>query len=316
MITSRETMSLIVLAARLYYEQNLTQPEIAERLSVSQPRVSRWLKSATELGIIRTIVLSPSGVHSDLEEEVRSAFGMLHVIVVDVTDEQGILSALGSAAAVYLETTLIDGAKVGISSYSTNLMATVQAMLPLKKRRVGEIVQVMGGVGQPTVQILATQAADRLAQLTGAEPRFLAAPGLVSTAAIRDALNQDPIVQNVAREWGSLTDVVLGIGSLTPSKLLKSSGNAISDEESEQLRRLGAVGDVAMRYFDADGNFVPSDLDKRVIGIGVDELRQVTRKIGIAGGERKFEAILGAVRGKWIDVLITDHGTAERLVRT
>lgn len=315
MISTRDPQSLIVQAARLYHEQGVSQPEIAHRLNVSQPRVSRWLKMASELGMVRTIVLSPRGLYSELEESVRASFGLRHVIVVESGEEEhAILPALGGAAAVYLEATLSSDARVGISSYSASLMATVEAMIPLKKRKVGEIVQVMGGVGRPGVQILATQAADRLASLTGAQARLLAAPGLVSTAATRDALVADPIVQDVAREWASLTDIILGIGSVTPSALLKNSGNAVSDDDMDVLRELGAVGDVAMRFFDRNGEIVRSELDSRVIGIGADELRRIPRKIAIAGGSRKFEAILGALRGNWVDVLITDKFTASRLL--
>lgn len=311
----RDPLSLIVHAARLYHEQGLTQPEIAERLGVSQSRVSRWLKEAAERGIIRTIVLTPEGVYPELEESIRDKFGLRHVVVADANgDEHSILPALGSAAAIYLETTLSESARVGISSYSASIKATVQAMTPLKKRRADTIVQIMGGVGRPDIQVVATQTADRLARITGASPKFLPTPGLVSNPATRNALFDDNIVREVADEWLHLTDVLVGIGSLAPSELLQSSGNSVSQAEMEELRALGAVGDVAMRFFDADGAPVVSELDARVIGIGTEELMRIPRRIGIAGGARKLEAIRAALLGHWVDVLITDLATAEALV--
>ena len=314
-LSGREPLSLIVQAARMYHEQGMSQPEIAKKLSVSQSRISRWLKAAEERGIIRTIVLAPDGVYPELEEGVRDLFSLRHVVVADAADdEQAIMAALGSAAAIYLETTLADAARVGISSYSGSLMATVDAMLPLKKRQVDEIVQVMGGIGKSDVQMRATQVADRLARLTGATPRFLPTPGLVSSVPARDALFADPIVQDIAKEWGRLTDVLVGIGSISPSELLRSSGNSISESEMNELRRHGAVGDVAMRFFDDSGELVQSELNDRVIGIGVNELRRVPRRVGIAGGSRKFHAIRAALRGGWVDVLITDQTTARRLL--
>lgn len=308
------SMSLMVQAARQYHEQKLTQPEIAQQLGVSQSRVSRWLKEAEAQGIVRTVVVAPEGVYPDLEELIRDRFGLRHVIVADVRgDERMILPALGSAAAMYLESTLADGARIGISSYSASLMAAVQAMSPLKKRRASKVVQVMGGLGLPGAQIIATQTADRLARLTGAAPVFLPTPGIVSNPATREALMKDDVVGNVAAEWPYLTDLILGIGSLAPSPLLQSSGNAISEAEIDQLRALGAVGDVAMHFLDIEGAPVRSDLEQRVVGIGATDLARVPRRIAIAGGARKLQAILAALRSGHVNVLITDADTAESL---
>ncbi|HET8780402.1 MAG TPA: sugar-binding domain-containing protein, partial [Agromyces sp.] len=222
----------------------------------------------------------------------------------------------GAAAASYLEATLENGARVGFSSWSETLLATVDAMIPLRRKQVGSIVQVMGGIGRPEVQVKATQLTHRFARLTGAEPVFLPTPGIVSSRSARDALFQDPHVRETQHEWQRLTDLLVGIGSVTPSPLLRVSGNALADAEITTLAELGAVGDVAMRFFDADGRHVESDLDDRVVGIDVETVRAIPRRIGVAGGARKVDAIRGAMRGKWIDVLITDLGTAQRLVET
>lgn len=311
----RRSTAMIVQVARLYVERGMTQPAIAERLHISQSRVSRWLKEASERGIVRTVVLAPDGVYPELEEAIVQKFSLRQVLVVDADgDEKSVISALGATASGYLEATLEGGSRVGLSSWSATLMSTVDSMLPLKRKQAEAVVQVMGGVGRPEVQVRATQLTARLAMLTGAEPRFLPTPGIVSSRSARDALFEDPNVTAVAREWERLTDVLVGIGSLTPSELLKVSGNSVSEDEMESLRTLGAVGDVAMRFFDADGHLVDSELNDRVVGIGVEALRKIPRRVGIAGGERKFEAIRGAARGGWIDVLITDLGTARRLV--
>jgi DNA-binding transcriptional regulator LsrR (DeoR family) len=87
-----------------------------------------------------------------------------------------------------------------------------------------------------------------------------------------------------------------------------------SPKELDQLRQQGAVGDVCLRFFDVNGNPIENALDNRVIGMQLEQLRKVERSVGIAGGKRKFEAIRGALRGKLINVLITDRRTAERLV--
>lgn len=314
-VFGREPQAMIVQVARMYYEQGMTQPAIAEKLHLSQSRVSRWLKQAQETGIVRTVVIPPPGVFSDLEEMIARKYGMRQVIVVETgLDEQGLLSGLGAAAASYLEATLENGARVGFSSWSETLLWTVDAMMPLKRKKVESIVQIMGGVGNPSVQVKATKLTERLAMLTGGDPVYLPAPGIVATRTARDTLFQDPHVREAQNEWGRLTDVLVGIGSVAPSPLLRVSGNAIDEVDRAMLAERGAVGDVAMRFFAADGAHVESDLDDRVVGIDVEAFRRIPRRVGIAGGLRKVEAIRAAMRGEWVDVLITDLATASRLV--
>lgn len=310
-----ERLSLLTKVARMYHEQGLRQPEIADRLHVSQSRVSRLLKEASALGVVRTVVVPPEGVYSDLEEAVRQQFGLTDVVVADFSEGSNVslLAALGAAGAAYLETTLTGGERVGISSWSSTLLATVDAMAPRTVAAASEVVQVIGGVGNPAVQVQATRLTDRFARVTGGTPKFFPAPGIVGSRAARDALLEDPYIRDLASEWKNLTVLLAGIGSLEPSTLLRDSGNAVSETDMATLRELGAVGDVCLRFFDAAGQTVATDLHERVLGISSEELRAVPRKVGIAGGARKVAAIRAAALGGWIDVLITDVSTARSL---
>jgi DNA-binding transcriptional regulator LsrR (DeoR family) len=107
---------------------------------------------------------------------------------------------------------------------------------------------------------------------------------------------------------------LVGIGSLEPSSLLQSSGNIFSGDELKVLGKRGAVGDVCLRFFDAEGAPVASEVDRRVIGVTCEQLKRADRSVGVAGGARKYDAIRGAVLGGWVNVLVTDHVTAERLL--
>ncbi len=88
----------------------------------------------------------------------------------------------------------------------------------------------------------------------------------------------------------------------------------MTDAELGIMRELGAVGDIGFRYYDADGALVRSGLDERVMGISAEQFFGIPRRIGVAGGAAKFQAIRGAARGGWINVLITDRDSARRLV--
>ncbi|HEY2555473.1 MAG TPA: sugar-binding transcriptional regulator [Diaminobutyricibacter sp.] len=315
-----ERMSLLTKVARMYHEQHIRQPEIAQRLHISQSRVSRLLKEAVNLGVVRTIVVTPPGVHSQLEDAIRDRYGLADVVVGgddsegSAPDDNALLATLGSAGAAYLETTLSEKDDIGVSSWSSTLLAVVDAMTRQRTRLARTAVQLLGGVGDPSVQVKATHLTDRLARVTGATARYFPAPGIVARKSVRDALLEDPYVSEVASAWDGLSVALVGIGSLQPSPLLQSSGNAISEKDQGSLRELGAVGDVCLHFFDADGSLVDSELEERVIGISAEQLRAIPRTIGIAGGARKVDAIRAAALGRWIGVLITDVDTARRLV--
>ena len=106
---------------------------------------------------------------------------------------------------------------------------------------------------------------------------------------------------------------LVGIGSMEPSRLLATSGNVFSPEERLELQRLGAVGDICFRFFNAQGEPVKSPLMQRVIGIEPESLKRAGRVVAVAGGRKKIQAIHAALLGKWVDVLITDRRTAEAL---
>jgi len=311
-----EKLDMVTKIARMYHEQGMRQPQIAERLHVSQSRVSRFLKEAVSLGIVRTVVTPPPGVHTELEEQVRDEYGLVDVVVTETSgdDDASVISGLGAMAGAYLETTLSANDRVGLSSWSATLLAAAYAMSPGPVPNAHEVVQVIGGVGDPSVQVEATRLTDRFARVTGGEPKFFHAPGIVGSRATRDALMADPYIQNLAQEWTNLSVVIAGIGSLNPSQLLAASGNAVPAQDMEALHQAGAVGDVCLRYFDAQGTFVETELDSRIVGISSEDLRAVPRKVGVAGGARKFEAIRAAARGKWVNVLITDATTARRML--
>jgi len=301
--------------ARLYHERGLSQREIAERLEQSQPTVSRLLKRAETEGIVRVVVAHPPGTHPALEEGIQEKYGLHEAMVVDAaTREEALLRDLGGAAAYHLETSLKRGDVVGLSSWSATLLAMVDSMRSLARPTGSSVVQILGGVGSPEAEVHAAHLTRRLARLVGGEARLLPAPGVVGSAAAREILFRDRFVREAMARLEEVTVALVGIGSLEPSRLLAASGNVFAPRELEGLRKKGAVGDVCLRFFDPQGAVIRTPLARRVIGMTLEQLKRVKRTIGIAGGRRKYEAILGALRGGWINVLVTDRGTAERLM--
>lgn len=311
-----QMLRLATRIARLYHEQGLTQPDIAKQLSVSQTKVSRMLKFASSNGIVRTTVHVPPGIFSDLEESLQRKYGIDEFVVVDAghPSDDSVMSALASSAAAYFEMAIPSSEVVGISSWSETLLAAVDVMRPLAKGVTTHIVQVFGGVGRANSQMYATRLTERFAQLANARPLFLLAPSVVSSPEVHETLMQDPSCSDIFSYYDHLSILLVGIGSVTPSRLLRDSGNVLSSEDIEELQSLGAVGDVCLRFFDGNGEFIDSSFNKRVLGISGSQIRATPRCIAVAGGLRKLDAIRAALCGKWITTLITDLELARELL--
>jgi DNA-binding transcriptional regulator LsrR (DeoR family) len=310
-----DELRLMAKVARMYYDQGLRQTEITTRLNIHQSTVSRLLKRAEKEGIVRITLSVPSGAHPQLEEQLQGRYGLREAIVVDsIEDEEQIVRDLGAAAAFYLETTLKASDVIGISSWSGALLATVDAMHPSQRFAGARVVQILGGVGNPGRESHATLLTRRLAHIISGHATLLPAPGVVGSAEAKRVLMKDSFVQEATALLKTVTVALVGIGAIEPSKLLAASGNVFSPQELKALSSKGAVGDICLRFFDAAGKPVATPLNDRVISIDLDALRRIDRVVGIAGGRRKTAAIHGALEGHWVNVLITDVNTAERLL--
>ena len=312
-----EELRLLARVAQLYYEKGANQSAIAQQLDLSQATVSRLLKRAQTEGIVRITVSMPPGIYADLEDALLDRYHLKEAIVVDgqaPDDEENIQHALGAAAAFYLENTLKKNDVIGISSWSATLLAMVDAMHPVARPLNARVVQILGGVGNPDAEVHATHLTDRLSKLVHGSAVVLPAPGIVGSEDTRRILLEDPYVSDVIALFDRVTVALVGIGSIQPSNLVERSGNVFSQKELSAVHEQGAVGDICMRFFASSGDPVISPLDKRVLGMSLHQLKRVERAVGVAGGLRKHAAVQGALRGEWINVLITDRFTARALV--
>ncbi|MCG2785670.1 MAG: sugar-binding transcriptional regulator [Anaerolineae bacterium] len=295
----------------------MRQSEIAAQLDLSQASVSRLLNRSKEEGIIRISVNLPQGVYTELEEILVKKFGLRDAIVVDSLEdnEKLIQRDLGAATAYYLESAIRPNEVIGISSWSSTLLALVDALHPLPRKPGVKVVQILGGVGNPAVEAHATRLTSRLAQLVNGDSVYLPISGILATEAARDVLMADAVVQEALGLFDQVTTALVGIGAIDPSPLLAQSGNIFSQQELALLRQQQAVGDILLRFFDRNGHLVETGLEKRVISMSLEQLTKVSRAVGVAGGSRKYAAILGALRGRWINILVTDQFTAARLAK-
>jgi DNA-binding transcriptional regulator LsrR (DeoR family) len=309
----QETRRTLYKIAKAYYEDGLTQEQIGDRLGLSRVKVSRMLQRAREAKVVQITVVAPQDSNADLERAVEAAFGLDEAVIVSPPsdDREVVVRALGPAGAQCLVRHL-QGEEVLALTWGTTLLSVVDA-LPAQNWPEMRVVQMLGGLGRPEADVYGADLARRTAEAFGARLRILPAPGIVASRMVRDALLADPQISGTL-ELAAQADVALvGIGQPSPGSVVMQAG-ILDEADLARLHEQGAVGDIALRFFDAEGRAVDHETNERIIGPTLDEIRGMRRVIGVAGGREKHEVIRAALRGALVDVLVTDYATAECLL--
>lgn len=304
--------NLLFKIAKAYYEDNLTQGEIGNRFGLSRIKVSRLLQQARDERVVQITIIPPQNSNAELERELEVLYGLNEVVVISPTsyDALVLMRELGAATADCLQRCLQGHEVVGFSWGST-LLSVVDHLSPQNWPDM-KIVQVIGGLGRPEAEVHGTDLTRRTAQIFGAKPRMLASPGIVPNKLVRDALLTDPQISDTLQLAAKADVLLLGIGRPTPGSAVMQSG-ILTTQELQELEALGAVGDIALRFFDSQGRAVNHEINDRIIGLDLAQIKKAPRIIGAAGGEQKYEVIRAALAGGLINVLITDERTALKL---
>jgi DNA-binding transcriptional regulator LsrR (DeoR family) len=309
---------LLVKVARLYHESGLTQARIAASLRLSRQKIQRLLDEAREKGVVRIVVEPLMGIHDDMEKELEERFGLREAVVVETSayDDQSVVAReVGVGAAEYLLRVVRPRDRMVIS-WGGTLLGMVNALgrHPHRAMSGTAVIQGLGAVVDPSKDVHSTELARRLAHFLGGQAMLLPAPGVAGSRQARKAFLNDPPVARVLSSARAADIAFVGIGAPRQDSILIREGSIVSWRELEALQAAGAVGDINLRYFDAKGHAVLSELDARVIGLTLEDFGSIPHVVGIAGGRAKLEAIRGALEGKLVNVLVTDHLTVERLL--
>jgi len=310
-----ERSELLAQVASLYYEENMRQADIARRVGISRSTISRLLQEAREMGIVEITVHYPWKTDPELECELSARFDLrcVRVLAGRGRSYQEVLRGLGVLAARYLGEVLTGGMLLGIS-WGASVYSTVQA-LRIDRPLPVTVVQMVGALGGGDPLTDGPDLARLLAQACGGEYRFLHAPLVVESAAVRDALLQEPRISETLSLARRADVALVGIGAVVPEASGMLRAGYLDREALARLRAGGAVGNVCGRHYDARGRVLETELAQRIVGIELEALHHVGRVIGVAGGRPKAEAILGALRGRHVNVLVTDDAAALEILR-
>ncbi len=299
----------MVQAAELYYELGLIQEEIARRLNVSRPTVSRLLQQAREHDIVRITVVNPRSRADDLQRQLAAHWSLREAVVVPTTVDKGdlLVRKLGEVGARYVERRLTPGRHVGIGLGQT-MYSLVHALEGIQSGP--HIVPLSGGTVFSESAYHVNELARVAAQKLGGFCHFLHAPAEASSDHVYRALLNDRSVADVIRLWDRLDWAIIGIGSAQHAETPEFRAFV------EQAVRAGSqpVADVCQTLVDRHGRPCPSESAKRLIAVNLAQLRNTPTVVAVAGGVHKVDAIRAGLHTGVIDVLITDEPTAVALL--
>ncbi|MFW6381420.1 MAG: sugar-binding transcriptional regulator [Bacillota bacterium] len=304
--------------ARLYYEKNMTQQQVARQLHLSRPTISKLLKQAQEEGIVQIRVVDIKNKNNllKLEKRLEQAFGLQEAIVTDFEgeSEQKLKEELGEKAARYFENILDDGLKIGVS-WGTTLKAVVDHLSGNRRLNQIGVLTLVGGSSHLSSDIHANILCERLASMYNGRGNFLYAPVIVDEEWILEAIRENQETGDVLQRAREVDIALVGIGGDLEYSTLLETGY-FTKKDIERLRQYGSIGDICSRFFDVKGRACQLDINRRIVSLELDDLRQIDRVIGVAGGAEKVTSILGALRGGFINVLVTDNLTASRVLQS
>jgi DNA-binding transcriptional regulator LsrR (DeoR family) len=222
------------------------------------------------------------------------------------------LQGMGTLAAQFLDNVLHDGMIIGIS-WGTALYHMIRAMQP-HNLPGAEVIQLIGATGSESVPtdgpILAQLLTDRL----GGVPRYLHAPLIVENETVRETLLQTRNIQETLTRAKQADVALVGIGCPNSELYSLKRAGYVDEAETQRIRAAGVVGDICGHHYSLAGEWLDIDINHRAVGISLETLLNIDVVIGVAGGSRKGAAILGALRGRYMNVLITDERAAQKIL--
>ena len=298
----------VVEAAKLYYLLDYTQHEIAKKLGVSRPTVSRMLQTAKKEGIVQIKIIDMEENVSDLEKAIEKKYNLKKAVIAPVPqyEDHIIKTTLGLKAAEYLDTIVKDNDIIGVTWGTTLYHVAVE----LKKKEVNniKIVQLKGGISHSETNTYVSEILYLFGKAFRTTPLHLPLPAIVDQVVVKQAMMEDRHIKKIIETGKEANIALFTCGPIKSESLLFKLGY-FTNEDLEMLYSK-AVGDICSRFFDQNGQICNNSLNERTLGIDLSELREKEYSILVAGGDQKVDSIHAALKGEYANVLVTDQYTA------
>jgi DNA-binding transcriptional regulator LsrR (DeoR family) len=304
------SLVLTAAVARRYFIDGKSRIEIANEFGMSRFKVARLLTLARSMGLVRIEIGYPGVVDVDLSARLQDAYGLRHAIVVDTPDDDAVSlrEHLGRAAAELLEEIVTTDDVLGLAwARSVSAMTAQLDRLPAIP-----VIQLTGALSRPDGDDSSIDLVREVARISGGPAYFFFAPFVVADALTARALRQHPDTARAFAKIGSVTKAVAGIGAWAPGQ--STLYDAADEEVRLRLAKQGVCADVSGVFLKDDGTPVQTAFNDRMIGINAEEMRGISEVIGIPYGTAKAPAVLAAMRGGYVNSIVTHNSLARALL--
>lgn len=312
--TQINSAATLVEVARMYYEHRFSQQQIAEKLGISRPGVSRLLRLAREKGIVRIDIVDPADMSSHLESNLQSQYGLKKVLIVPNEGIPGstLKERLGMAAARFLDTVIEKGLTLGVS-WGTTMQAVTRYLRPSRVEGM-TVVQLVGGFSRAEYDMHAGEVTQKIAGNYQAAPFLLPLPAIVDNVQVKNAMLSDKNISRILEMARTASVAMFSVGTFNQqSALIKAE--YLEQKEIKSLLNGGGIGDICTHIVTPSGEICSQDLDDRTLGVELNDLREKPFSITVAGGLEKVDAIRACLLGHYCNILITDELAALELLK-
>lgn len=310
-----QDISQIIRVVKQYYELNLSQEQIAKSEHISKATVSRMIHKASELNFVKIEISYPLESVEEIEENIKRLFPIENVFICPAYIEDYLVRIKDTCKAVAQDISKMvqDNDTIGVSWGRT--MDSVSSMLeaPNPPKRNITVVQLHGTVAKNIASSKFNSIIENFSDKFLGTGYLLPAPVIVDTKEIANAIMSDSNIQAVMDIARKSEYAVFGIGEISSRSVLVERG-IYTEEQYNMVEDIEVVGDICSRYFDVHGKPVLHELHERTIAITMDELLKKKCRIGVAVGEHKTKAIIGALNSGIMTSFYTDEITAREVL--
>ena len=299
--------------AYYYYKEGLTQEEIAKRMKMSRQRVNRIISSCIDLGIVTINIEGLDNSNLELETKLEDKYGLKEVRIINETADEQKIQELGIEGGKYLRSILKDNDIIGFSG-GRNTSELVD-FLPedVEYPHNITVTQLMGSAIETNENTAVDETVYHFAAKLHAKASRLYAPIILSNEELRDSFMQEPYFEKSYEVIKKCDIAVVGIGTASSQWKHMISLYDIADKEQTEWAK-DVAGEVCTHFYNSEGAASEPPFRNRIISILLDDYMKIPVRIGVAGGKDKTEAIAAAIKGDYINVLITDLQTARQLM--
>nr|WP_054756234.1 sugar-binding domain-containing protein [Liquorilactobacillus satsumensis] len=307
----------LIQISELYYEQNYSQKQISEMLHIHRTEISRLLKAARQVGVVKISVAPPINQENiELANFICQNFNLRKAIIVPTENNSNYADDLESIS-VYtnslLNELIKDNCAIGMSWGGETIKKVVENFFLSKKAKNISVVPLIGSpMGKLDISCQANHLVHQMSSKIPDSKLFsLDSPVFINSEKIMREILSTETNRSTVRLWQKINIAIVGIGS---AKMVDNyNWHAFYQKEgSAGIYQNSMVGDVLSQSFSVEGDEY-QEIYPNLVGASLSQLRKMETVIGVAAGERKTEAIVGGLRANLFDVLITTDKVARKI---